>query len=86
MPPTPALSDTLDPFLLLAGSCNALHKIKPPWVLQQPTAMPSVPDSSPALHAWLLWQVVVVEHSAHGVDLPEDVASIEAKMKQLGIQ
>jgi hypothetical protein len=25
-------------------------------------------------------QVVVVDHSAHGVDLPEDVASLEAIM------
>jgi hypothetical protein len=31
-------------------------------------------------------QVVVVEHSAHGVDLPEDVASLEAIMKAQGLQ
>jgi CMP-2-keto-3-deoxyoctulosonic acid synthetase len=31
-------------------------------------------------------QVVVVDHSAHGVDLPEDVASIEAVMRQHGLQ
>lgn len=29
-------------------------------------------------------QVVVVDHSAHGVDLPEDVASLEAIMRQQG--
>ena len=29
-------------------------------------------------------QVVVVDHSAHGVDLPEDVASLEAIMLQRG--
>ena len=27
-------------------------------------------------------QVVVVDHRAHGVDLPEDVASIEAIMRR----
>ena len=27
-------------------------------------------------------QVVVVDHGAHGVDLPEDVASIEAIMRR----
>ena len=32
-------------------------------------------------------QVVVVDHSAHGVDLPEDVASIEQLLKQrLGVE
>lgn len=31
-------------------------------------------------------QVVVVDHSAHGVDLPEDVASIEAIMGQQRLQ
>lgn len=31
-------------------------------------------------------KVVVVDHSAHGVDLPEDVASIEAVMRQHGLQ
>ncbi len=38
----------------------------------------------PAVHAV---QVVVVDHSAHGVDLPEDVASIEQLLKQrLGVE
>ena len=36
------------------------------------------PSASPTLPALL--QVVVVDHSAHGVDLPEDVASLEAIM------
>ncbi|KAL4855737.1 3-deoxy-manno-octulosonate cytidylyltransferase [Chlorella vulgaris] len=31
-------------------------------------------------------KVVVVDHSAHGVDLPEDVESIEAVMRQHGLQ
>ncbi|GAB4822245.1 hypothetical protein N2152v2_009291 [Parachlorella kessleri] len=31
-------------------------------------------------------KVVVVEHSAHGVDLPEDVASLEAIMRAPGLQ
>jgi 3-deoxy-manno-octulosonate cytidylyltransferase (CMP-KDO synthetase) len=30
-------------------------------------------------------KVIVVEHCAHGVDEPEDVASIEAKMRELGM-
>jgi hypothetical protein len=29
-------------------------------------------------------QVVVVDHSVHGVDLPEDVASLEAIMLRQG--
>ena len=33
-----------------------------------------------------LLQVVVVEHSAHGVDLPEDVASLEAIMSTQGLK
>ena len=31
-------------------------------------------------------QVVVVDHSAHGVDMPEDVASVEALMQAQGLE
>lgn len=37
-------------------------------------------------HATHAVQVVVVDHSAHGVDMPEDVASIEAIMRSHGLQ
>ena len=29
-------------------------------------------------------KVVIVDHCAHGVDEPQDVASIEAKLRELG--
>ena len=31
-------------------------------------------------------KVVVVDHCAHGVDEPEDVASIEARMRELQLE
>lgn len=42
--------------------------------------------SSPPAAVFCPPQVVVVEHSAHGVDMPEDVASLEAIMRKQGIQ
>ncbi len=39
-----------------------------------------------AVHAAHAVQVVVVDHSAHGVDMPEDVASIEAIMRAHHLQ
>ena len=31
-------------------------------------------------------KVVIVDHCAHGVDEPEDVASIEARMRELHLE
>lgn len=51
------------------------------------TAPCTVPRPAPTLSSFpAARQVVVVDHSAHGVDLPEDVASIEDILRRQRLQ